>query len=159
RSAASVAKSRADALSSRIRMPGLPTSARAIVSLWRCPPERFFPPGAILKSSPSCFFSTISPACALEKKQEGLDFNIAPAPPASSPRSRLPAPWKRSRRGWTLHSLQPLLLLLHDLTCLRNGNCLEDFIIGSFFLSPLHILADASLEEHRFLRYHADASA
>ncbi len=35
RSAASVAKSSADALSSRIRISGLLTSARAIVSLWR----------------------------------------------------------------------------------------------------------------------------
>ena len=44
RSLASVAKSKALALSSRMRISGLRTKARAMVSRWRWPPEKFLPP-------------------------------------------------------------------------------------------------------------------
>ena len=64
RSAASVAKSSADALSSRIRSSGRLTSARAMVSLCRCPPEKFLPPVSTGSSSPFGFPSTTSSACA-----------------------------------------------------------------------------------------------
>ena len=64
RSFASVAKSSAEALSSKIRISGFFTTARAIVIRCRCPPERFLPPCSISKSSPPSFLSTNSFAWA-----------------------------------------------------------------------------------------------
>ena len=65
RSAASVAKSRALALSSRIRISGFFTRARAMVSLCFWPPERFLPFCSSIKSSCPGLPSTTSFPCAV----------------------------------------------------------------------------------------------
>ena len=44
RTFASVAKSSAEQLSSRMRISGFAITARAMVRRWRCPPEKFLPP-------------------------------------------------------------------------------------------------------------------
>ena len=66
RSAASVARSRALALSSNIRISGCRTKARAMVSRCRCPPDRLRPPWAIRDSSPSDMARTKDSACAMQ---------------------------------------------------------------------------------------------
>lgn len=60
RSRASVAKSRAEALSSRMRISGRRTSARAMVRRCRWPPERFRPFCSTGASRPPSLPSTIS---------------------------------------------------------------------------------------------------
>ena len=65
RSLASVEKSRAEALSSRMRISGLRTRARAMVSRCFWPPERLPPSCSIISSSPFFLESTNSLACAV----------------------------------------------------------------------------------------------
>ena len=65
RSAASVAKSSAEELSSKISTAGRPTSARAMVSRWRCPPEKLRPAVSTGSSSPPGLPRTKSAAWAI----------------------------------------------------------------------------------------------
>ena len=67
RKAASVAKSRALALSSKIRMSGFATRARAMVRRWRCPPEKFCPPCSTGSSRPRGLARTKPAAWAVSR--------------------------------------------------------------------------------------------